>query len=75
MAYWVQKAQITKYLGAFHHNRLGLQAKLGPLRHSPGLSPYKPMISPSAASQTKFVHVWEMKQSGEHIPGTGTLLH
>lgn len=75
MAYWVQKAQVTKYLGAFHYNQLGLQAKLGPLRHSPGLSAYKPMVSSSAASQTKFVQVCEMKQDGQHILGTGTLLH
>lgn len=75
MPYWVQKTQVTNYLGAFHCNHLGLQAELGPLRHSPGLSPYKPMVCPSPASQIRLVQVREMKQDGQHIPDTGTLLH
>lgn len=68
MAYWVQKTQATNYLGVFHYNHLGLQGKLGPPRLNPGLSPYWPMLCPSAPSQIRLLQGWEMKQDGQHDP-------
>lgn len=68
MAYWVQKTQATNYLGAFHYNHLGLQGKLGSPRLNPGLSPYRPMLCPSAPSQIRLLQGWEMKQDGQHDP-------
>lgn len=44
---------LIKYLGEFQYNQQGLQAKVGPPRQDPGLTPYKPMVSSSAASQTR----------------------
>lgn len=62
MAHWVQKVQVTEYLEEFQYKQCGLQARVGPPKEDPRLTPYKPIVSLLAGSQIRPAQAWEMKR-------------